>query len=218
MGLMYVAGSSLAKICFTAFARWEVHGKEAMPPMGPLIVVCNHLSNADPPILSASLPRQLYFLGKRSLFSNPISSAFLTAVGVHPLNRDGQDLEALRWNIELLKKDKPIVLFPEGARSQGEGMRKGHPGVAYIAVKTQAPILPVGITGTENIRGYLRMPFPLCRMTVTIGDPFSLPLLEGRITKPILQQMTDMIMYRVASLLPPGYRGHYGSAESASQP
>ena len=111
----------------------------------------------------------------------------------------------------LLANDKPIALFPEGTRSFGEGMGRGHPGVAYLAVKSQAPILPVGITGTENIRGYLRLPFPFCRMTVTIGDPFTLPSLEGKITRAVLQNMTDMIMYRVASLLPPDYRGHYAS-------
>ncbi len=209
MGVSYWAGSTLAKLCFTAFARWEVEGKEAVPPKGPLIVVSNHLSNADPPVLVASIPRGLHFLGKRGLFANPLSASFFTAVGVHPVNRDGTDVEALRWNLELLKRDQATVLFPEGVRSRNGGMNKGVPGVAYLATRSQAPILPVGITGTENIRSYGRLPFPLCRIVVRMGDPFTLPVLEGKLSRPLLEHLTDMIMYRVAALVPPRYRGYY---------
>ncbi len=217
MGLAYITGMLLGKLCFTTFGRWEVHGKEAVPPKGPLIVVSNHLSYADPPVLASSLPRRLHFLGKESLFSNPVSASFMRAVGVHPLNPSGMNLGALRRNLELLSMDQALVLFPEGSRSRGQGMKIGKHGVAYVAAKSQAPILPVAITGTEHIRGYLRIPFPLCRITVTIGDPFTLPVVEGKLTKPVLQSLTDMIMLRVADLLPQKYRGHYATEEAVSR-
>ena len=212
--LYYNVGTNLAKFCFKSFGRWEVEGAEATPPMGPLSVVSNHLSNADPPVLVASLPRQLNFLAKRSLFVNPVVSHFLKGVGAHPVSRGGAGIDALRWNLDALMHDRPVVLFPEGTRSLDGRMRRGLPGVAYIAVRSQAPILPVAITGTENISGWWRIAFPLCRFKVRIGDPFTLPAIEGRLTRPILQNLTDMIMTRIAALLPESYRGYYAVEEA----
>jgi 1-acyl-sn-glycerol-3-phosphate acyltransferase len=203
----------LARFCFTAFARWEVEGRDAVPPKGPLIVVSNHLSNADPPFLVASIPRNLHFLGKRELFANPLASAALRAVGVHPMNRSGVDIDALRWNLNLLKDDQAVVLFPEGTRSRSGGMIRGRSGVAYIATRSQAPILPVAITGSEKVNSYPRIPFPLCHVKVRIGQPFSLPVMEGRLSRMILDHLTDMVMSRIADLLPPDYRGYYATRE-----
>ena len=216
MPVIYKLGVNLAKLCFTAFAQWEVEGREAVPPKGPLLVVSNHLSNVDPPMLVASIPRTLHFLGKRGLFANPIASHFFNAVGVRPMTPTGVDLQALRWGVNILRHDQPMGIFPEGTRSRGGGMIKGKPGVAYIAAKSQAPILPVGITGTENVQEYWRMPFPMCRIKVNIGEPFTLPVMEGKLSRPIFEHMADMIMYRVADLLPPEYRGYYSRQEAGS--
>ena len=212
----YWAGTTLARICFTTFARWEVDGREAVPPRGGLIVVSNHLSNADSPMLVASIPRRLHFMAKRGLFANPLGWAFLTSVGVHPLDRNEAGIDALRWNLELLRRDCPVVLFPEGTRSRGGGMNRGKPGVAYIAAKSRASILPVGIVGTERIRGFWRIAFPLCNIRVRIGEPFTLPEIEGRLTRPLLQHMTDIIMSRVADLLPEDYKGYYATPKAES--
>jgi 1-acyl-sn-glycerol-3-phosphate acyltransferase len=212
MGIAYQAGTALARLCFTAFANWTVEGKEAVPPRGPLIVVANHLSNADPPFLCASLPRKLHFLGKRELFAIPPVAAFMNAVGVHPMNREGVDVDALRWNLNLLKNDQVVVLFPEGTRSRTGGMSHGMSGVAYLALKSQAPVLPVAIIGSEKVNSFARLPMPLCSVKVRIGQPFSLPVIEGRVPRPVLEDLTTMIMSRVAALLPPEYRGHYAAA------
>ena len=125
MGTVYRAGTLLAKFHFRTFAHWTVEGKEGVPPWGPLIIVSNHLSNADPCFIVASIPRTLHFLAKRSLFSNPLASAFLRAANVHPVSRGEGDLAAIRTCLQLLGRDQPVLFFPEGTRSRGEGHETG---------------------------------------------------------------------------------------------
>ena len=146
------------------------------------------------------------------LFAIPPVAAFMNAVGVHPMNREGVDVDALRWNLNLLKNDQVVVLFPEGTRSRTGGMSHGMSGVAYLALKSQAPVLPVAIIGSEKVNSFARLPMPLCSVKVRIGQPFSLPVIEGRVPRPVLEDLTTMIMSRVAALLPPEYRGHYAAA------
>ena len=217
MGGYYSIGTALAHLGFTALARREVEGIEAVPPRGPLIVVSNHLSNFDAALLMASLPRRLYFMGKGGLFDNLVSGFVFSHIGVHPVEGDGMDVKAVRWILDLLKRDQPVAFFPEGTRSKTPGMVRAKPGVGYIAARSQAPILPVGITGTENLLSSWRVGIPRCPLRVTMGDMFSLPVLEGKLSRPVLEDLTDMIMYRVAGLLPPSYRGYYGAEEARTR-
>ena len=209
MAIYYNIGTNLARLCFTLFASCHIEGKEAVPPKGPLIVVSNHLSNADLPLIVVGVPRKLFFLAKRGLFYGPIISSILNGIGVHPIEREGSDIGATRWALRMLEQDKALLIFPEATRSRTASMNKAEPGIAYLAHKSQAPILPVAITGTEKIPFMWRVPFPLCRMTIRIGDPFTLPVIEGKPSRDLLEHMTYMIMHRVANLLPEGYQGHY---------
>ena len=217
MGLLYNLGTTTAKLDFPVFGRFHVEGREAVPPKGPLIVAANHRSNADPCYLVAAVPRELHFLGKRSLFKNPLFGNLLRAVNVHPTDRDGADLQAIRTCVRLLGDDSALVVFPEGTRSRTGLLNRGKAGIAYIASRTQAPILPVSITGTENIGSYFRIPLPLCSVRVRIGEPFSLPVIEGRAPKSVLDGMADMVMSRVAALLPNEARGYYSIEAEAGR-
>ena len=95
-----------------------------------------------------------------------------------------------------------------GTRSPTHSLQEAQLGIVYLALKSQAPILPVGVTGTQKVRGW-HMPVPLCTMTASIGPPFTLPQIEGRIPRPVMRGMLRMIMERVALQLPPEFRGIY---------
>lgn len=199
-------------------AHWRVEGVENVPPRGPLIVVSNHLSNMDPAILMCSIPRRLRFLAKRGLFK-PGVAQFLTAYGAFPVDNDANhDLKGFNWCRRLLERGGALCLFPEGTRHRTGGMQQAIPGIALLALRTQATILPVGITGTESIGPIWRVFIPTGNFNVRIGQPFSLPVVEGRLQRPQLESFTTLIMQRVAMLLPPQYQGVYAhSAESSTQ-
>ena len=211
MNLLYRLGRGTARVCFSNLGRMEVTGGENVPPYGPLIVVSNHLSFIDPPLLAASMARPLYFIAKKELFRDPISSYALKKFHVSPFDRSGFRADAVRILLRLLEQDKAVVVFPEGHRSPDHTMKEGFLGVVYLALKSQAPILPVGITGTEKIPGW-RMPIPLCRLRANIGQAFTLPVIDGRPSREVMKSMLDMVMNRIAPLLPEGYRGHYSSS------
>lgn len=196
---------------FSLFARWKVEGRESIPPRGPLIVAVNHLSNADPPVVVASANRKLHSLAKEGLFKSAVGNWFFSRCHAHPVREDGVDRTALRWALRVLERDGAVLMFPEGRRSLTRKLQPARPGIGFLAFKSQAPVLPVAVTGTEHIPGYWRIAFPFCRMTVRIGEPFTLPAIEGRLSREILQQGSDMVMQRIAQLLPTEYRGHYST-------
>ena len=208
MEITYPLCTFLQKLTLRAFADWQVVGRENVPPMGPLIVVANHQSNLDPPLLAPSMPRRLKFLAKEGIFKGPIVTWFLRSWGAFPLDREGADIRAYRWVLGQLDRDQTIVLFPEGTRSPGS-MRRAHSGVARLALKSQAPLLPIGITGTERFGSVTRVFNPTGKIKINIGTTFSIPSVDGRLGKEVLDSLTDMIMGKVAALLPPSYRGVY---------
>ena len=205
---LYRLGRLLARIFIPTFGSIRVTGRENVPPAGPLIIAANHQSNADPPALVYAVPRPLNFMAKRDLFVNPLVGWFLRALHVYPVDRDGRDVDALRWALRMLGAGETLLIFPEGTRSPG-ALSEASDGLAYLALSSGAPVLPVAITGTERIRGMFRIPFHFQRLSVAIGEPFTPPAPAGRIERAALRDATREIMARVAALLPPSYRGAY---------
>jgi 1-acyl-sn-glycerol-3-phosphate acyltransferase len=206
-----VAESGLLSV----FADWKVEGRENVPPLGSVIVVANHISNFDPSLMSTSFPRRIWFLAKKELFKGP-GKWFFPTYGAFPVNRTGSDTAAYRWALDKLAHGQCLMLFPEGTRSPSGGMKKAQPGIVRLAMKSQATIVPIGITGSENMKSALRVFYPTGRLRVNIGRPFSLPSIEGKPSAAVLQSMTDMIMNRIAILLPEEYQGEYRITSSAS--
>ncbi len=206
----------LAKFLFTLYARkFEVVGREHVPLEGPLILASNHVNNADPPAITLAVPRYPLFMAKREMITWPILGPAFRMFGAFPVRRGGADLSAIRAASELVNEGKMVVMFPEGTRSHTGGLTKGHPGTALIALRTGARILPVAVTGTETIvwPWLFIKPLSIKHVTVTIGEPFRLPPVE-RIDSDAAAAATDVIMRRIAALLPPQHRGVYADIES----
>ncbi|MCL0057924.1 1-acyl-sn-glycerol-3-phosphate acyltransferase [Dehalococcoidales bacterium] len=208
MAWFYYVGRLLMRISLILLTHWQVKGKENIPSQGPLLIVANHLNLADPPLLGVSLNRKVVFMAKEELFRSPFSSYFVRSFGSFPVRRGQLDREALRQANRFLTQGLALVMFPEGKRSKNGQLQPASPGSALIALRSGVPILPVGITGTEKIRG-LAWLWRRPRITVNIGHPFYLPPVSSNLTKAKLAELTNFIMRRIAELLPPEYQGNY---------
>jgi len=212
MTILYYLGTLLVKLLLRLLTRREVKGSDNVPLEGPLIVVANHLSMADPPIVSASLQRRIVYMAKEESFRSPVQGPLVRGYRAFPVRRGQLDRRALRSAQQVLSEGLALGMFPEGTRSRAGQLQQGHAGTALIALRSGAPLLPVGLTGTEKVLG-LRLLFGRLRITVSVGKPFSLPPVDGRLTKAVLASATEVIMAHVAELLPENYKGVYGDRE-----
>ena len=200
------------------YTRIEVRGRENVPAEGGLIIASNHLNDADPGIICASIPRKVIYMAKVELFRVPGLAQFMRAFGAFPVRRNEADLAALRLSTETLKIGGALCIFPEGTRGgPAAKMREGWPGAGLIALRNDALILPIAITGSQHLsipRMFLRL-FHRYKVTLTIGEPFHLPK-PARINAESAREGTRLIMERIAALLPEEYRGYYGSASAGA--
>ena len=191
----------------------DLVGKENIPKEGPLIIVANHMSLADPPVLAVSINRRVIFMAKQQLFRSPLTSYLIRSLGAFPVHRGQLDMSALKQAEQVLQQGLALAMFPEGMRSRRGRLKEAFSGAALIARHSGAPILPVGISGTEKIKStasLLRRP----RITVNIGHTFYLTAGSDRLTKAALKELTDDIMEHIAELLPQEYRGSYSREDS----
>lgn len=203
----YFFWTEFARTVFRLTLRCTVTGKENVPPHGPLIIASNHMSLLDPSLVASSIPRTVRFVAKAELYKNPIGAFMIASYGSIKVNRDQPGKEQFVAIKRELDRDAAVVIFPEGTRNGGQLIR-AKAGIALIAAQAGAPIVPVGITGSKGLEKFPFF-FPRKRVTITIGEPFSLPALEGTLGRAQLAALSDMVMQRVAATLPPEYRGYY---------
>jgi 1-acyl-sn-glycerol-3-phosphate acyltransferase len=195
-------------VLFYLIARREVIGLENLPEP-PYILVTNHLAMFDVPLLATVCPHAIRAFAAAKHKSNPFYAWILTGAGAIWVRRGEIDRQALRQALDLLRKEGEVLgMAPEGTRARGVyALQKGKTGAAYLATRADALLVPVGITGTEKIKESL----PHLRradVRVIIGKPFRLPE-SGRVKGAKLDEYTDLIMRRIAELLPEEYRGVY---------
>jgi cytidylate kinase len=212
----------VSRIGARLFARVRVDGLDRIPRTGPVILAANHISNGDPVILGAWLTtalrrRRIHWLGKRELFDWPIFGWLARNGGVHPVDRSTADVEAFRLASRILEAGWVLLIFPEGTRSPTGELQEAKDGLATLALRTGAFIVPIGVNNTDAVWPKGRtLPLPLPRHTihVRIGEPFSVSELvpagtERRAAKALA---TRLIMGRIAELLQPRHRGVYATA------
>ncbi|PZC50982.1 MAG: 1-acyl-sn-glycerol-3-phosphate acyltransferase [Chloroflexi bacterium] len=211
MGIVYETSNLLFRGAISVFGDLEVTGKENVPRKGALIVVSNHLSDTDPGILNASIPRRVQYMAKADLFRNPLVHHLFRAYGAFPINETGQEHYSINESLRILSRNGAMGIFPEGAKNPNS-LGRAMLGTALIAMLSGAPILPIGITGTESLGNFFRLCYPKGHFKITIGEPF-IPRDSGRSRlRENVEALTDTIMEHIAALLPERYRGIYDSA------
>ncbi len=185
--------------------RYHVTGQENVPTSGSLLIVVNHLSWYDPLLLGVILPRRVYFFTKAEMFHWPIVGWLCKITGQIPVHRGISDRSALEKAITYLREGKALVFFPEGTVERQEQMLPAHTGIAMLAIRSGATLLPIAHSGTRRVlrRGWLP------RVDVQIGTPYTPTLPAGTQRKAALQVITQEVMEHIAEMLPVEQRGAY---------
>jgi len=193
-------------------ARVEVVGADRVPAEGPVVLICNHAHLVDPPLVGSFAPRPTHAMAKRELFETPLIGWIFWASGAFPVRRFSGDLGAMRVARNYLRNNGVVLMYPEGTRNHGRGLKPALPGAAMVALLTKSPVVPVAIDGSQKIR-WRTIPFLWLigrRPTIRIEFGELMSLNEGRATAQNAMEATDRVMRGVAALLPPESRGAYG--------
>ena len=178
--MLYWIGRELFRLFFQVFCGWRVVGAENCPRTGPLILAPNHISYLDPPAVGCAVPQPVWFMAKHELFKIPVLGTVLPRVHAFPVHRGAPDRPALRRAEALLHEGKTVVLFPEGARRFDGRLGDPEPGVAFVALRTRVPVVPVALVGTDRaLPRHSVLPRP-ARVEARLGRPITFPDLYDR--------------------------------------
>jgi 1-acyl-sn-glycerol-3-phosphate acyltransferase len=195
---------------------FRIHSEalERVPMRGPLIIVMNHITIFEIPVIYAHLqPRPVHGLVLADRWKNPIIGWGLDACGSIPLERGGSNVGSLHRALDVLKRGEMVIIMPEGTRSGDGRLQPAFPGAVLLALKSHAPLLPVVSYGGEGYRENL----PRFRRTdfhLAVGTPFTLTETSSQSSR---KELVNQIMFRLAALLPPEYRGVYSNLDFSAK-
>jgi 1-acyl-sn-glycerol-3-phosphate acyltransferase len=207
----YKIARFLVNLIVVLGCRMRIVGKNHIPPEGGLVIAANHVGRLDAIfIYHVTNRKDIILLVAEKYRQIPLARWFVKQLNAIWVDRFNADFSALREALNRLKRGGVMVLAPEGTRSASGVLQKARPGVSYLAAKSGAPIVPVGLVGSQdyNVVAHLRrLKRPL--VTIYVGEPFTLPPVKGKERDAALEEYTDEIMCRIAALLPPEMRGVY---------
>lgn len=186
--MLYNFAVVLLKIICIPIFRIRVKGLENMEETDKVIVCANHKSLLDPIFLAISMPQRIYFMAKKELFDKPLLGGLLRALGAFPVDRFGRDLKALRASVALVNEDKILGIFPEGTRVKEAKRENVKDGVAFIALKAKADIMPVEIISTYK---------PFRKSEILIKKPILVNDFASFKNKEAMKKMTDRVYDKI---------------------
>ena len=202
----------LLPVLLRLLGRLEVEHADRVPLDGAVVIVANHLNIIDPVLICSVTPRRLRPMAKREIFETPLIGWVAWLYGAFPVRRFSADLGALRAGRNHLRAGHAVLVHPEGTRSPANQLQPALPGSAMMALLGGAPVVPAAITGTEAITGPRSVLRALLgrrtSIRVVFGEPFALA--DGEPSADRAEAATDLMMRRIAALLPERYRGAYG--------
>jgi 1-acyl-sn-glycerol-3-phosphate acyltransferase len=202
--ICWVALQTIVRIISFFTMRIHLRGRHNIPRKGPYIIAANHLSWMDIPLIPTFIPGKVTFMAKEEAFHSPIGW-LVRFLGAFPVKRGEGDRQAIRAAEQQLKQNKVFMIFPEGHRSETRQMAKGKAGLGMIALRSDVPVLPVAISGSE--KGLKKFG---AQITISFGKPIILKPKGIKITREDIEASTEEVMHAIAAMLPPRYRGVYG--------
>jgi len=214
--LLRLVGYWLTKFLLTPFLRLfyrvRVEGREHIPPRGPAILASNHISFCDSFFLPLVVPRRVRYVAKAEYFDNWKVAWFFKANGHIPVRRgEGADWKrALEAAAGALEAGELFGIYPEGTRSKDGRLYRGHTGVAMLATRTGAPVVPIGFIGTDKAQPVgAKMMRPFKTVTIRIGPPIEFSTDGQPQGQRALRAMTDTVMKEIQNLSGQEYTGRY---------
>src|SRR5512134_4016679 len=198
--MLYAVLKQIAVALMRLLFRVEGRGAEHVPATGPFLIVANHSSVLDPPLVGGACPRRLTFLAKAELFRVPGLGGLIRRLGAQPLRREGADPSALRTAQRVLAEGKALLVFPEGTRGEEGTLREAKPGAALLAVQSGATVVPAYVRGSGRAwpRGR-RLPRP-AKVVVTFGAPLRFQRASGADRRAQYETASRQTMAAIAEL------------------
>ena len=202
--MLYAILKPLTAVLMRLLFGLRSRGAEHVPPTGPVLLVANHASFLDPPLVGSASPRPLRFMAKAELFSVPLFGGLIRRLNAHPLRREGGDAGALRAALRVLKNGGALLVFPEGTRGKEGILGPAKPGAGMLAVLGGAPVIPVYVNGSGRAwpRGR-RFPRP-AKVTVTFGPPLPVTVAGHTSRKDDYEAVSRQMMAAIARLMDAG--------------
>ena len=220
-GWLYPVARPVLLPIFHVAWRIRVEGRENLPTDGPAILCPNHTSVIDSFLLPAVLPRRITFVGKAEYLDSWKTRHLFPALGMIPIDRRGGDAaqRALDMAADVLLRGELFGIYPEGTRSRDGILRRGRTGAARLALRTGAPLIPVGIVGTREIQPPgARVPRPFRACAIKLGQPLDPGHYgDGGDDRMVLRRMTDELMFEIRSLSGQEYEDEYHGARKETE-